>query len=250
VANFSGDISPHIVTPTLFGTTTAVTTDANAFLAADYNFTAPTLIKMTAHLDALGATFWVTDFADVWNTLFPSTMSGYSNALYTYHTAGNSGLITEIRDFGLSLTGDWYGSLPHSDLSGTADVLMELNNAGGDAAKTVTAASNATPIVITAAAHGYSDQDEVVIAGVTGNTAANGRWKLTVVDANNFRLLNFDASNSTGNGAYVSGGTAVRWVWVPSGCWPSWQPHPPPAWPPRQSPEPSTRHQPQPSRRW
>ena len=30
MANFSGDISPHIVTPTLFGTTTAVTTDANA----------------------------------------------------------------------------------------------------------------------------------------------------------------------------------------------------------------------------
>lgn len=30
MANFSGDISQHIVTPTLFGTTTGVTTDANA----------------------------------------------------------------------------------------------------------------------------------------------------------------------------------------------------------------------------
>lgn len=30
MSNFFGDISPHIVTPTLFGTTTAVTTDANA----------------------------------------------------------------------------------------------------------------------------------------------------------------------------------------------------------------------------
>jgi hypothetical protein len=67
---------------------------------------------------------------------------------------------------------------------------------------TITAASNATPIVVTSAAHGLSTGTRVTIAGVTGNTAANGTWTITVLDANTFSL-----NGSTGNGAYVSGGT-------------------------------------------
>jgi Ubiquitin-activating enzyme E1 FCCH domain len=67
---------------------------------------------------------------------------------------------------------------------------------------TITAASNATPIVATSAAHGLSTGTRVTIASVTGNTAANGTWTITVLDANTFSL-----NGSTGNGAYVSGGT-------------------------------------------
>lgn len=66
----------------------------------------------------------------------------------------------------------------------------------------ITAASNASPIQITSAAHGRSTGDSVTITGVGGNTAANGSWSITVVDANNFTL-----NGSTGNGAYTSGGT-------------------------------------------
>lgn len=68
--------------------------------------------------------------------------------------------------------------------------------------KAITGASNAAPIVVTVTAHGYPSGHVVNIAGVTGNTQANGIWEIIVVDANNFQLV-----GSEGNGAYVSGGT-------------------------------------------
>jgi hypothetical protein len=71
------------------------------------------------------------------------------------------------------------------------------------ATKTVTAASNATPIQITVASHGYSNGDVIQITAVTGNTAANGTWTISNVATNTFTL-----DGSVGNGAYVSGGTA------------------------------------------
>jgi hypothetical protein len=73
------------------------------------------------------------------------------------------------------------------------------------AALTITAASNASPIVITSTAHGLATGDRVTVASVGGNTAANGDWVITKVDADTFRL-----DGSTGNGTYTSGGTAVR----------------------------------------
>lgn len=66
----------------------------------------------------------------------------------------------------------------------------------------VTGATNATPIVITAASHGLTTGMKVTIASVGGNTAANGTWTITRVDANTFSL-----DTSVGNGAYTSGGT-------------------------------------------
>lgn len=75
----------------------------------------------------------------------------------------------------------------------------------GTTAKTITAATNASPISITATAHGFSSNDWVVISGVVGNTAANGVFQITVVDANTFTL-----NGSTGNGAYTSGGIADK----------------------------------------
>lgn len=66
----------------------------------------------------------------------------------------------------------------------------------------ISGATNASPIVITtASAHGYSNDDEVLIWGVAGNTAANGSWKIANVTSTTFELV-----GSTGNGAY-SGGT-------------------------------------------
>jgi hypothetical protein len=70
------------------------------------------------------------------------------------------------------------------------------------ATKTLTAATNATPIAITITGHGYSTGDTVVVTGVLGNTAANGTWEITVTDANTFTL-----DNSAGNFNRTSGGT-------------------------------------------
>ena len=69
----------------------------------------------------------------------------------------------------------------------------------------ITGATNATPIVITTAAHGMVTPDVVTIAGVGGNTAANGTWIITRLTATTFSLR-----GSVGNGAYTSGGTATR----------------------------------------
>lgn len=69
--------------------------------------------------------------------------------------------------------------------------------------RTVNGATNATPIVIqTTVAHQFATFDTVVVNGVTGNTAANGTWQITVVDSTHFQL-----NGSVGSGAYVSGGT-------------------------------------------
>jgi hypothetical protein len=70
-------------------------------------------------------------------------------------------------------------------------------------------ATNASPIQVTATGHGFSTGDWVFISSITGNTNANGEWKITVVDSNNFTL-----DNSSGNAAYVSGGTVLE----RSGC--------------------------------
>lgn len=76
----------------------------------------------------------------------------------------------------------------------------------GEGTKTVTDATNATPIVVSVAAHGYSNGDGVRIAGVTGNTAANGDWAIAGVTGGTFELV-----DSSGNAAYISGGSAEKY---------------------------------------
>lgn len=73
--------------------------------------------------------------------------------------------------------------------------------------KAVTGATNATPIVLTATAHGFSNGDIIVVGGVGGNTAANNIWKASAVAANTITLVSVDdgTTNSVGNGAYTSG---------------------------------------------
>src|SRR5262249_18622792 len=67
-------------------------------------------------------------------------------------------------------------------------------------------ATNASPIVITSANHRLTTGAQVVINGVVGNTAANGTFTISVVDANRFSL-----NGSSGNGAYTGGGV---WQWL------------------------------------
>lgn len=65
----------------------------------------------------------------------------------------------------------------------------------------ISGSTNATPIVVTlAAGHGQKEGDRIVIAGVTGNTNANGSWRLSNVGATTATLV-----GSVGNGTH--GGT-------------------------------------------
>lgn len=68
----------------------------------------------------------------------------------------------------------------------------------------ITAATNASPIVITTAAHGRTANDTILVENVGGNTNADGTWKITVPLATTMGLL-----TSSGNAAWTSGGTAI-----------------------------------------
>lgn len=65
-------------------------------------------------------------------------------------------------------------------------------------------ATNASPIVLQLAATSVAliSGALVAVAGVTGNTAANGSFFITAIDNTHVSL-----NGTTGNGAYVSGGT-------------------------------------------
>jgi hypothetical protein len=80
-----------------------------------------------------------------------------------------------------------------------------------DAAKAITGATNATPVVVTVAAHGYETGDTVFITGVLGNTAANGYRIVEVTGVNTFAITDLDGIDVAGSGTYTTGGTSTRY---------------------------------------
>lgn len=83
-----------------------------------------------------------------------------------------------------------------------ANKVVSLGSVGSAAAGiTISSSTNATPIVVTlGAGHNLKNGDRIAIAGVTGNTNANGEWTLASVGATTATLL-----GSVGNGTH--GGT-------------------------------------------
>jgi len=110
------------------------------------------------------------------------------------------------------------GNAPRLVLVGdiVAGIDVDVTDAITEAAKTITGATNASPIVITSAAHGYADGDRVLVDSVGGNTAANGSWTVANKADNTFEL-----AGSTGNGDYTSGGKVTRWEQLSVGETPS-----------------------------
>lgn len=75
------------------------------------------------------------------------------------------------------------------------------------AAKTITGATQANPVVITANAHGYSSGDEVLLDGLGGMVELNTRWfPVTVLTVNTFSIPESGLLHT----AYTSGGTARK----------------------------------------
>lgn len=66
----------------------------------------------------------------------------------------------------------------------------------------VTSSTDATPIVVTATAHGLVTGDRVLINGHTTNIAANGYYQVTKITADTFSLQNYvTGANIAGSGA-------------------------------------------------
>lgn len=80
--------------------------------------------------------------------------------------------------------------------------------------KTITGVTQASQAVVTSAAHGYSNGDEVAISSVLGMTELNNRnFKVSDVAANTFKLKYMDGAtyvNSSAFGSYTSGGIANK----------------------------------------
>lgn len=77
--------------------------------------------------------------------------------------------------------------------------------------KTITAATQGNPVVVTSAGHGFSNGDRVIIRNVIGMTELNNReFQVANVAANTFELQTIDAVNVNGTAytAYSSGGIA------------------------------------------
>lgn len=79
--------------------------------------------------------------------------------------------------------------------------------------KNITGITQANPGVVTIAGHGWANGDEVFLENIIGMTELNGRSVvLSAVAANTFALKDVFGNNidTTGYGAYVSGGAASR----------------------------------------
>jgi len=78
---------------------------------------------------------------------------------------------------------------------------------------TISGATAADPVVITATAHGYSNDDEISISGVVGMTELNNkRYLVANKTTNTFEITDIDGNDIDGSGftAYTSGGVANR----------------------------------------
>lgn len=90
---------------------------------------------------------------------------------------------------------------PNPTLVGNAT----FTSAKAEGGLSIQSSTNASPISITRASHGYATGDIVVVAGHTTNTNANGTWQITVTGVNTFTL-----NGSTGNGTGAGTGTVRR----------------------------------------
>ena len=89
-----------------------------------------------------------------------------------------------------------------------------------DDPKTITGATQADPVVITSASHGFSDGDEVTIENVVGMTDLNGNtYQVASSATDTFELQDLDGNDIDGTGfsAYVSAGDARKKVSKVSG---------------------------------
>jgi hypothetical protein len=106
-----------------------------------------------------------------------------------------------------TIVGERYAYQVWYDSAGRVSNVCPISNAydAGGTPVSITGATNATPIVITAASHGFSNGDTVKITDVGGNYAANGTWVVANQTMNTFEL-----TGSAGVADYTSGGSVVR----------------------------------------
>ncbi len=101
--------------------------------------------------------------------------------------------------------------------SNLSPISATLNAQSSGATGNITGATFAAPISIASAAHGLTTGAVVLVAGVGGNTSANGLWTITVTDANDFTLNGSSGSGTyTGSGTWLAGISTITYTNVPT----------------------------------
>ena len=127
-----------------------------------------------------------------------------------------------------NLSGVWFRDMPAGDalivargtttLTSTLEATNGITNASTDGGfvdqhVTITGITTATPGVVTAASHGLTDGDRVVITKVVGTIAAevnNQTFVVDVTSANAFALYDVYGLPITTVGSYTSGGQLTK----------------------------------------
>ena len=89
-----------------------------------------------------------------------------------------------------------------------------------DDPKTISGATKASPVVITATGHGFADGDKIYIDNIKGMTQLNGKiFNVANKTTNTFELVDENGVDIDGNAytTYVSGGTVRKYVSTISG---------------------------------
>jgi len=81
-------------------------------------------------------------------------------------------------------------------------------------ARNITDATTGSPVIVTAAEHGYNSGDTVVLNDVNGITVINDIWTVNVLDANRFNLQVIQGAYSNTTQSYAGGGKARRFEWA------------------------------------
>lgn len=103
-----------------------------------------------------------------------------------------------------TIVGSIYAYVRFLDADGNVSNLSPVSSVHNIAVSTgsITAATNAGPIVITSAAHGLTNGQTVKVEGVIGNYAANGVWLVANKTTDTFEL-----AGSIGSGTFITSGT-------------------------------------------
>lgn len=120
-SNFSSDESRISLTVTL---------DTNAFLADSADLKVGSVTNMASwsfRPEGDKTITYVTDMGDTPASLWPNAMSTYTDILSTYHTTGSSEWLSEVHDFGSSISGTWIAQTTAQALSGSITTLLELS---------------------------------------------------------------------------------------------------------------------------